>query len=705
MKKALFTAFATAMQVSCAMAGVPLRFDADARSTSTFQASAYRGETLDIEARLLWRGAPLEVAPGAGAALYWQTNGMGSAWWTAPASVTTSGVVSAVWSPTNDVGAAAYRLFLGVADGGANYRANMLLRMIDAPGAEPNALAPPLRTIDFSTVEVLNAPWIGEETDPIWEAEKGGYARADDLGSAAFVDTPRKYALDATNIVSITIQPLTTSDWEANYIGGFAISHPDYGSVSLSFPDDFTETESGWFGSVEMTKTAPRQFPRYLGSVLITNLVFGAELSTMTSSAVECSMDCVADWQGDSDNIHFVFYARSNWHDEWMSVGEAADLSASRAAVAATNYTDAAVAAAAMAATNYTDEAVAAIDIPDPDLSFTNGYARLADLGSAAYADADDYATPSDVATEVAAASNALGRAWSADAALLSMLLQGSNVVAEVTNYNSQVRSPSLRLLQLNASNEYDVVWSELTNLSKVAQDASDHADAVAVAALNTSTNYAAPRAWSGTTSGLGAEAPAGWTWISTPNLAIGGGLEFEKHATSGGAVWVLRNNGMVAQMNALTNNTAYLEISSLDGESVFRIEKTDAQTLGVNTARVSVDGSTLICGVDVVSASPPLVRLKTSLSQGEWVREEDGIPPSLADVQWEGESGAWVCRITNNSGGHSLFATMAVIQEGGTKIVPAAPMDAGAGILCTDGHTRIRPVNNNGAITWEIIQ
>ena len=697
MKKAPFTALAITLQISCAMAGVPLRIDADARSTSTFQASAYRGETLDIEARLLWRGAPLEVAPGAGAALYWQTNGMGSAWWTAPASVTTSGVVSAVWSPTNDVGAAAYRLFLGVADGGANYRANMLLRMLDSPGFSPNALAPPLRTIDFSSVQALNAPWLTVEADPIWEAEKGGYARADDLGSAAFVDTPRKYALDATNIVSITIQPLTTSDWEANYIGGFAISNPDYGSVSLSFPDDFTETESGWFGSVEMTKTAPRQFPRYLGSVLITNLVFGAELSTMTSSAVECSMDCVADWQGDSDNIHFVFYARSDWHDEWMSVGEAADLSASRAAVAATNYTDA---------------AIAAIDIPDPDLSFTNDYARVDELGSAAYADDSDFATPSEVSGEISAASNALARAWSADSVLLSSMLLGSNVVAEVTNYNSQVRSPTLRLLQLNESNEYFQVWAETNNLSRVALAATNHADTVSAAAYNAATNYAAPRAWSGTTSGLGADAPEGWTWISTPNLAIGGGLEFEKHVTGGGEIWVLKNNGMVAQFNALTNNAAYLEIASLDGESVFRIEKTDSVLLGVDTTSVSVDGNALVCGVAAVSAEHPLARVRASLTQGDWTREEDGtqsgsatILPGLATVEWSGQSGAWVCRITNDTGGHSLFATMQYLQEGGTKIVPAAPMDGSAGILCTDGVHKVRPVYNNGSITWEVFQ
>ena len=196
MKKALFTAFATALQVSCALAGVPLRFDADVRSTSTFQASAYRGETLDIRARLLDGAHPLPVPAGAEAAMLWQTNGMGTAWWSVPATVSTSGVVEATWTPTNDVGAASYRVFLGVAADGRNWRANLLLRLIDAPGASPNELAPPIQSIDFATVEVANAPWLAEESDPtvpawakadtpplseesdpIWEAEKGDYAK------------------------------------------------------------------------------------------------------------------------------------------------------------------------------------------------------------------------------------------------------------------------------------------------------------------------------------------------------------------------------------------------------------------------------------------------------------------------------------------------------------------------------------------------
>ncbi len=191
MKKALITALAITLQISCAMAGVPLRFDADVRSTSTFQASAYRGETLDIRARLLDGAHPLPVPAGAEAAMLWQTNGMGTAWWSVPATVSTSGVVEATWTPTNDVGAAAYRLFLGVADGGANYRANMLLRMIDAPGFAPNSLPLPVQSIDFSLVEVSNAPWLTVEADPVWEAEKGEYATTGALARAvADIDFP-----------------------------------------------------------------------------------------------------------------------------------------------------------------------------------------------------------------------------------------------------------------------------------------------------------------------------------------------------------------------------------------------------------------------------------------------------------------------------------------------------------------------------------
>ncbi len=182
---ALFCILFSAFRIALADA-VPVRFNADAAAPQTFQAAAYRGETLDIEAQLTLRGAPLAVADGASATTHWQTNGMGAAWWTAPASVTTSGLVRARWTPSMDCGADAYRIFLGVADGGSNlsYRANMLLRMVGSPGETPNALPLPTPFIDFAKVAWTNAPWGGggggtltEETDPVF----GEWARTNAL--------------------------------------------------------------------------------------------------------------------------------------------------------------------------------------------------------------------------------------------------------------------------------------------------------------------------------------------------------------------------------------------------------------------------------------------------------------------------------------------------------------------------------------------
>ena len=284
------------------------------------------------------------------------------------------------------------------------------------------------------------------------------------------------------------------------------------------------------------------------------------------------------------------------------------------------------------------------------------------------------------------------------ESSLVYRLYSGSNVVAEVTNYNSQVHAPSLRLLQLNESNEYVTVWTETNGLARTLLAATNYAD-------NAISERAAPRAWSRTTSGLGLEAPDGMTWVSTSNLVRAGGLEYEKHVTSGGAIWLLESNGMTADFHASNNNTAYLDISAADGTSIFRIEKTDSFLVGVTVNNVTVDGNTLVCGVNVVATEHPLVRVKARLTDASWAKEEDGIPASLATVAWSGTAGNWTCRITNNTGGNSLFAQMEYLQEGGTKIVNTAPLDVTPGILCTDGVHKVRPVYNNGNITWEVVQ
>lgn len=171
-------AIALAALALAARAAVPVRWTVETSRPAVPVFDARHGETLDLRAAFTAGGEPLPIAPNA--ALCWQTNGMGDAWWTAPATVA-SNAVSATFTPEMDPGADTVSAFLGVP--GDNWRAEFRLRLRRSPGAVPNALPLPPRTIDFATVEVANAPWataadleaatnglIAAETDPDFRA-------------------------------------------------------------------------------------------------------------------------------------------------------------------------------------------------------------------------------------------------------------------------------------------------------------------------------------------------------------------------------------------------------------------------------------------------------------------------------------------------------------------------------------------------------
>ena len=136
------------------LAAVPLRWTVETSRAQPAQFEAYQGETLTLEASLQSYGKPLELSGLA--SLYWQTNGMGSAYWEATAAVN-SNRLSAVFTPEMDVGAKVYNCFIGVP--GTIYHAAFQLRLRPSPGATPNVLPLPTPVIDFAKVRVLNPPW------------------------------------------------------------------------------------------------------------------------------------------------------------------------------------------------------------------------------------------------------------------------------------------------------------------------------------------------------------------------------------------------------------------------------------------------------------------------------------------------------------------------------------------------------------------
>ena len=122
---------------------VPLRWTVETSRAQVAQFEAYRGETLLLEAEMQSYGKPFSevLRPS----LYWQTNGMGNAWWKAPATFE-GNVCRAFWSPTNDCGGTVYNCFIGGPD--ATYRAAFRLRMLPSPGYTPNHLKLPTVTYD-----------------------------------------------------------------------------------------------------------------------------------------------------------------------------------------------------------------------------------------------------------------------------------------------------------------------------------------------------------------------------------------------------------------------------------------------------------------------------------------------------------------------------------------------------------------------------
>ena len=155
MHNRIYTILTAALTTVCAHAAVPLKWTVETSRVQPVTFEAYHGETLALEATLQSYGKPVSDTLQ-DARIYWQTNGMGSAYWSAPASAS-GNVLRATWTPAMDTGANAVYGFIGVA--GENYRASFQLRMRSSPGAAPNELELPRKHIDFAEVEVKNAPW------------------------------------------------------------------------------------------------------------------------------------------------------------------------------------------------------------------------------------------------------------------------------------------------------------------------------------------------------------------------------------------------------------------------------------------------------------------------------------------------------------------------------------------------------------------
>jgi hypothetical protein len=147
-------ALAILAQSALFAANVPVEWTADVESLQVQNLSARRGETLELAVSLTYRGKPF--TPEGDWEIFYQTNGMTDVYFTFPVNLE-GNVARLTFTPSMDPGAERITGFIGRR--GVNYRAAFALKFYGSPGAMPNALTLPTKTIDFAQLEVKNAPW------------------------------------------------------------------------------------------------------------------------------------------------------------------------------------------------------------------------------------------------------------------------------------------------------------------------------------------------------------------------------------------------------------------------------------------------------------------------------------------------------------------------------------------------------------------
>lgn len=178
------------------------------------------GVPVDFRVTLRGYTSPL-IAPGADLRLWFQTNGMGRAWWSAPATLD-GDTVTASFGPAQDCGADRVSLFFGAP---SNVFASAVLRLTHAPGFAPASLPLPVPVLDFSAVELRNLSALTNGWS--FGGAPDNYDEVSDRAMKAVLwDNPRGYQdgseLDlGYNPLSWWGQLYIYPNWAAGPFGGF----------------------------------------------------------------------------------------------------------------------------------------------------------------------------------------------------------------------------------------------------------------------------------------------------------------------------------------------------------------------------------------------------------------------------------------------------------------------------------------------------
>ena len=225
-----------------ALAAVPCEWSATPQRPAPAQFDRFHGESLDFRCTFTGFGA-LPFAGVSDVRLWYQTNGMGAAWWSIPATVS-SNALAATFPPSADPGAERLAVFFGAP---SNAYAAAQVRFRNSPGALPNVLPPP-ETLDWvsALAAVSNAICgeIGSATNALAADFSGRVAVLGDRIAAAH--------LAATSAVPGIVTNEVTAGWSEwtfdppDYFGQPIINVSDLvNCITPGFDNDGVEEDIG----------------------------------------------------------------------------------------------------------------------------------------------------------------------------------------------------------------------------------------------------------------------------------------------------------------------------------------------------------------------------------------------------------------------------------------------------------------------------
>lgn len=261
----------------------------------------------------------------------------------------------------------------------------------------------------------------------------------------------------------------------------------------------------------------------------------------------------------------------------------------------------------------------------------------------------------------------------------ISSFIFGDDAQLIATNYNSATKIPSLKLRfkienEETGSNEWHTVWNELTRWDYLFDEYLP-TNFFTKAEVTAELEQKADRAWGHYDSHTGLYSPEGFTWVSSPSIAIAGGLAYQRVITTQGAIWVLESNGMTTFTGGETNG--FFRITDDKGNAIFEITKGTEVLAGATAGRITttdINGIThLYITYNVESTAHPTIEVCSDLKAKDWATEGDDA--CKANITWSGSSGAWVAEVWGKSDYNSLFVRASYKKGQRDVITNSAPV------------------------------